>query len=164
MALIMTNTHKTGGHNAGLLNQDESGAPMNMQRRKWNSGFTIIELRTVLVIVAILVSLAYPSYVSYVRKAKRGEAQQLLMNWAINQEIWRSNNPSYATTAQIPAPTHEHYTFTTPVAPTASVFTLQAAANSGDDQESDATKAGDSCATLSIDQNGTKGAYPACWD
>ena len=38
--------------------------------RKKRSGFTIIELMIVLVIVALLVALAYPSYVNYVRKAK----------------------------------------------------------------------------------------------
>ncbi len=69
---------------------------MNKQRNNWKSGFTVIELMIVLMIVAILVALAYPSYVDYVRKARRGEAQQLLMNWSINQEIWRSNNPTYA--------------------------------------------------------------------
>ena len=57
--------------------------------RKQVKGFTIIELMIVILIVAILVALAYPSYINYVRKAKRGEAQQLLLNWSINQEIWR---------------------------------------------------------------------------
>ncbi len=67
---------------------------MKTLRAKRNRGFTIIELMIVLVIVAILLALAYPSYIKYVRKANRGEAQQLLMNWSINQEIWRSNNTS----------------------------------------------------------------------
>lgn len=65
---------------------------MNKWKVTRNSGFSIMELMIVIVIVAILVSLAYPSYIQYIRKAKRGEAQQLLMNWSINQEIWRSNN------------------------------------------------------------------------
>ena len=52
-------------------------------------GFTLIEVIIVVAIIAILVALALPSYSRYVRKANRGEAQQLLLNWANNQEIWR---------------------------------------------------------------------------
>jgi type IV pilus assembly protein PilE len=137
---------------------------MNKQLSKRNSGFTMIELMIVLVVVAVLVALAYPSYASYVRKAKRGEAMQLLLNWSINQEIWRSNNTAYADTDDIPAPTHDNYDFSITAGPSASAYTLQAEAKGGDDQENDATKAGDSCATLSIDQNGTKGPEAACWD
>ena len=100
---------------------------MNTANRKRNSGFTIIELMIVLVIVAILLALAYPSYVNYVRKANRGEAQQILLNWAINQEIFRSNNPSYATAAGIPLPTHDKFTFTIANV-SATSYTLQAEA------------------------------------
>jgi type IV pilus assembly protein PilE len=127
---------------------------MNKQLSKRNSGFTMIELMIVLVVVAVLVALAYPSYASYVRKAKRGEAMQ----------FWRSNNTAYADTDDIPAPTHDNYDFSITAGPSASAYTLQAEAKGGDDQENDATKAGDSCATLSIDQNGTKGPEAACWD
>lgn len=54
---------------------------MNKQRNEQDPGFTVIELMIVLVVVAALVTLAYPSYVDYVPKARRGEALQLLMNW-----------------------------------------------------------------------------------
>ncbi|MCH8058598.1 MAG: prepilin-type N-terminal cleavage/methylation domain-containing protein [Proteobacteria bacterium] len=54
---------------------------MNTWKVKKNAGFSLIELMIVIVIVAILVSLAYPSYIQYVRKSKRGEAQQLLINY-----------------------------------------------------------------------------------
>jgi type IV pilus assembly protein PilE len=112
----------------------------------------------VIVIVAILVSLAYPSYVQYVRKAKRGEAQQLLLNWAINQEIWRSNNIAYTDTL---VPTHDDYGFAaTDVG--AATYTLTAAA-SGNDQENDVARDGTPCATITLDQSGAK-TDPACWD
>jgi len=74
-------------------------------------GFTILELMIVLVVLGILVALAYPSYINYTRKARRGEAEQLLMNWAVNQEIWRSNHPAYADVGDLPPPTHDSYTF-----------------------------------------------------
>lgn len=119
-----------------------------------------MELMIVIVIVAILVSLAYPSYIQYIRKAKRGEAQQLLMNWSINQEIFRSNNVQYATTTQLPQPGHDHYNFTLP-ARSASVYTLQATAT--EDQLNDVSRDGVSCATLTLNESGQK--LPAvCWD
>ena len=129
---------------------------------KKRSGFTVIELMIVVVIVGILVALAYPSYVQYVRKAKRGEAQQLLLNWAINQEIWRSNNISYASLGDLGAPIHEHYNFdTNGVDPTATAYTLRAIGQ--DDQTNDVSRDGTSCTTLTLDQAGEK-LEAACWD
>ena len=129
-------------------------------------GFTVIELMIVLIIIAILVTLAYPSYIDYVRKARRGEAQQLLMNWSINQEIWRSNNPEYATTAQLPVPTHDNYTFDLP-AQTATAFTLRAVASG--DQVNDHAKDGTACSTLNLNSAGRKysgnnTALLSCWN
>jgi len=124
---------------------------------KKSSGFTIIELMIVIMIVAILVSLAYPSYVGYVRKAKRGEAQQLLLNWAINQEIWRSNNTAYTDTL---APTHDDYGFT--AAADTATYTLTATASSTD-QAKDKARDGTPCVTITLNQGGAK-TDPACWD
>jgi type IV pilus assembly protein PilE len=144
------------------LNQDESGADMNMRINKGKSGFTILELMIVLAIIALLVALAYPTYTDYVRKAKRGEAQQLLMNWSINQEIWRSSNPEYAKdqVGELPKPTHGSYTFSLPVR-SAIAFTLRATATG--DQLNDKDKAGTACSPLDITHTGAK--LPAgCWD
>ena len=139
------------------------GCAMNTFFKKRLKGFTVIELMIVLIIVAILVALAYPSYVQYARKAKRGEAQQLLLNWAINQEIFRSNNPTYADTGNLPAPTMDPliYVFDTVGDPTATAYELRADATG--DQEKDAAKDGTSCDILTLDQNGVK-LPPACWD
>ena len=133
--------------------------------RKKRSGFTIIELMIVIVIVALLVALAYPSYVNYVRKAKRGEAQQLLLNWAINQEIWRSNNTSYTDTL---VPLHDNYDFSAPNFGTTS-FELQASAKTGNDQLKDKARDGTPCSTLNLNSDGRKysGGDPdilVCWD
>ena len=129
-----------------------------MKSIKFFKGFTLIELMIVVGIVAILVALAVPSYTRYVRKANRGEAQQLLMNWANNQEIWRANDTDYATTVELPVPTHDKYTFTLPVR-TASTYTLTATASG--DQANDEER-GDPCTPLSLDQSNAKG--PAvCW-
>ncbi|HLF31909.1 MAG TPA: type IV pilin protein [Xanthomonadales bacterium] len=130
---------------------------MNNRYGNTSRGFTIIELMIVLGIIAVLVALAYPSYIDYVRKARRGEAEQLLMNWSINQEIWRSNNPEYATVGQLPEPTHDSYDFTLPVR-SATAFTLQAGAKG--DQLNDLVK-GD-CTVLTITSAGAK-SPAVCW-
>jgi len=130
---------------------------MKLKGSAWK-GFTIIELMIALVIIAILVALAYPSYASYVRKAKRGDAQQLLLNWSVNQEIFRSNNPTYADADDLSAPTIDDFVLSVSNV-TASTYSLQADASG--DQEHD-TQNGVSCDVMSIDQNGLK--LPAeCW-
>jgi type IV pilus assembly protein PilE len=136
--------------------------------RKKRSGFTIIELMIVLVIVAILLALAYPSYIDYVRKARRGEAQQLLLNWSINQEIWRSNHTAYAPINDdplvgMPEPTHVYYTFDFSVDPTPTAYTLRA--NGRNDQVNDTSRGGTpgDCATLTLDQSGVK-LVDTCWN
>lgn len=132
---------------------------MNRLKGSNRKGFTIVELMIALIVVAILVALAYPSYTQYVRKAKRGEAQQLLMNWSVNQEIYRSNNPTYANKTQMAPPSHEHYGFDTVGTPDASSYELEAQASG--DQAND-TEDGESCASMTIDQNGAKEPI-ACW-
>ena len=134
---------------------------MNTWKVKKNSGFTVMELMIVLVIVAILVALAYPSYIKYVRKSKRGEAQQLLMNWSINQEIWRSNNTAYATALQLSVPTNDNYNFSLNVAPTATTYSLQAVAQN--DQVNDVSRDSTACSSLTLDQSGLK-SPTSCWD
>ncbi len=138
---------------------------MNTKFTKRNKGFTIIELMIVLVIVAILLAIAYPSYVQYVRKANRGDAQQLLMNWAVNQEIWRSNNTEYAGTGDIPAPTHDKFDFAVDNV-SATTYTLEAVASSTDqlkDKARDGTPCGTEASPLTINQSGVKNPA-ACWE
>lgn len=136
------------------------GCVMRKLTKSRPAGFTIIELMIVTMIIAILVALAYPSYIDYVRKAKRGEAQQLLLNWAINQEIYRSNNPTYDDGTDIDPPEHDDYTLTVTGA-TATAYTLTADADG--DQAGDKAKDGSSCEILTLNENGAK--EPAgCWN
>jgi len=128
------------------------------------SGFTIIELMIVIGIVALLTALAYPSYAQYVLKARRGEAQQLLLNWSINQEIWRSNNVQYAEDTDITPPTHDNYTFTVSNVSGTS-YTLQALAsnNQANDKARDGTYCGKAGSELQLFHTGAKSPV-SCWD
>ncbi len=58
------------------------------------TGFTLIELLITIAIVAILSTLAYPSYQSYITKARRGEASRELQNLAAGMERYYANNGS----------------------------------------------------------------------
>ena len=129
-----------------------------MKLKASKKGFTLVELMIVIAIVAILVALAIPSYAKYIRKSNRGEAQQMLMNWANNQEIWRANNTEYATLAQLPAPSSNKYTFTLPTR-TATTFILTATATADQlkDKEGNTT-----CSPLTLDQSNAK-TPPNCW-
>jgi type IV pilus assembly protein PilE len=122
------------------------------------NGFSLIELMIVVVILAILVGLALPSYTRYVRKANRGEGQQLLLNWANNQEIWRANDADYALVTEIPLPTHDKYTFSLSNRG-ANTYTLTATATG--DQAGDVDK-GVACTPLTLNQSNAK-TPAACW-
>ena len=145
-----------------------------MRRKLKLRGFTLVELMVVIAVVAILVALALPSYGRYIRKANRGEAQQLLLNLANNQEIWRANETLYAVAGAIPRPSHDKYDFyvrqtgaNPPAAgdcadanPSATEYTLVACPKTGDQTKDE--ERGESCNPISLNQSNLK--LPVeCW-
>lgn len=78
-------------------------------RRRSGVGFSLIELMIVLAIVAILVAIAYPSYVSYIEKGRRSECRSGLLKTMQQQERYFTqfnkyiDVPSGSTTAGISA-------------------------------------------------------------
>lgn len=63
--------------------------------KKFNDGFTLLELMIAVAIVGILVSLAYPSYQSYVIRSNRADAQQTLLQLTQQAERFFTQRNSY---------------------------------------------------------------------
>jgi type IV pilus assembly protein PilE len=64
-------------------------------------GFTLIELMMVILIIAILAAIAFPSYSRHVVKGNRGEAQSSLQQIQLLQESHRRDNATYAGDAEL---------------------------------------------------------------
>ncbi len=135
-----------------------------MSPRK-SAGFTLIELMIVIAVIAILATIAYPSYQSSVRKARRGDAIQHLLNMQQNEEKFRANNTAYSSDlTAMGAPSgqdiNNFYTFTiTGVSATA--YTVNATIKAGTAQVGD-TQAGTSCTPLTLNQSGVE-SPAGCW-
>ena len=65
------------------------------------SGFTLIEVMTVVVVIGILVAVALPSYQDHIRKGKRAEGKGALLKAAQLQERYFSDRNAYAGPADL---------------------------------------------------------------
>jgi len=70
---------------------------MGMQRAKkpCRGGFTLIELLIVLVILAVLASIAIPQYFTYIDKARLASSIATLSSLGIDLEAYHTNNGQY---------------------------------------------------------------------
>lgn len=117
------------------------------------SGFTLIELLICMVILAILISISYPSYQSFIIKSRRTDAQSELIKAQMEQSSYRILQPSYAidiSLAKLPT-AHEHYVFSI-VSASTHTYSMKAQAKESSPQNND----DEACKTLFIDQNSTK--------
>ena len=73
----------------------------NFDRRRSHRGFTLIEAMTVVAIVAILSSMAWPSFEAYLQRARRVDALVALMQAQLAQERYRANHRRYGSLADI---------------------------------------------------------------
>ena len=65
------------------------------------SGFTLIEVMIVVVVIGILVMVAFPSYQEHVRKGNRAEGKGALLRAAQIQERFFSDRGQYVTQAEL---------------------------------------------------------------
>lgn len=114
-----------------------------------------------LAIVAILASIALPSYQSHVTSTRRTTAQACLLELAQFMERYYSTNMSYLDAV---LPTSEcrtnlatHYTFAFAATPTATVYAITATA-----QGAQATQ-DSSCTPMQVTQTGARTPSTGCW-
>ena len=118
-------------------------------------GFTLIEVLIVVAIVAILATIAIPSYNEYVVTTRRSDAQIALLDLSARLERFFSDNNTYAGAAipaLYPATSPEGFYNMQITNTTATSYNIQAVpqgAQAADDTE---------CATLTFNSLGQKGA------
>ena len=120
------------------------------------SGFTLVELMIVIAIVAILVALALPNYNESVRKARRSDAQQELLEFAGTAERIFTQNNSYIGVT-LPA-SSDYYDFEVVSATTATSFDIRAKAKGA--------QVSDRCGNMTLSNTGAKtytGTLAGCW-
>lgn len=132
------------------------------KRGSW--GFTLIELMITMVVVSLLAAVAYPSYLSTIRKVRREDAIVSLLGLQLAQEKHRANNPTYSTTltglGYTSSDSHDGYYTLAVVSGTATAFSATASPKTGTAQ------ATDSC-TFTVTQSGpdiSTAAKRTCWN
>lgn len=66
--------------------------------RRSVSGFTLMELMIVVVIIGVLAAIAFPNYDEYVKRGHRTEGKAFLSDAAARQERYYAQNYTYADT------------------------------------------------------------------
>ena len=129
---------------------------------------TLVELVIVLAIVAILASVALPSWNSQVQKMRRADARDTLILVQVEQIKYRADNGRYAPSMSAlglgtyNSSARDYYNVSI-VSSNATAFVASAAPNTNGGQN------GDSCGTFAINQSGPdgSGSYASisdCWN
>lgn len=139
------------------------------------TGFTLIELMIVVVVIGILAAFAYPAYTDSLRKARRTDAQAALVGMAAAMERFMvSNGGSYANAtggAALPAAA-TFYPAQVPLEGGRATYQLRITALSAGDYTLSAipvnVQTGDGCGTLTLNASGQQGRsgsldLPDCW-
>jgi type IV pilus assembly protein PilE len=118
------------------------------------SGFTLLELMIVVVVIGILATIAYPNYQEFARRGHRSAAQSHMLDIAQRQQQYFTDARAYAATVTdlgitTPAEVSKFYTIAIVVdAGPPPGFTITATPKSGSIQAPDGN--------LSIDNSGKK--------
>ena len=136
----------------------ESFRAMNHPRAR---GFTLIELMIVVVAIAVLAAIAYPSYLEQMRKSRRSDAKTALLDLATRQERFFSINNVYANTpaqlgyagaafpVDVTSGSQAYYQLQVAIGNPATSYSATAAPR--------AAQVGDKCGTYTINELGVQG-------
>ncbi len=113
-----------------------------------DAGFTLVELMITVAIVAILASIAFPSYQNQVRETHRRDAIAQVLEMSQRMEKIRAQTYSY-TAGNAFSVTQERYVIASAVAEAGDTYTITATPVEGSDQENDG------CGAFNFTSNGT---------
>ena len=141
-----------------------SGRMLAMQMRRNMQGITLIELMIVVVIIAIITSVAFPNYRAFIIRSQRAEAKAAVLKAAVNQEKWYLTRNQFSTdlaTLGFKSPFKTEsgkYLLSISASSPTSDFTVTATYQGTDVEK-------DKCKTFSIDSRGNKTSapYTDCW-
>ena len=109
-----------------------------MAKRSLAQGFTLIELMIVVAIVAILATVAIPSYQDYIRRGQLPEAFTFLSDLRVKLEQYYQDNRAYSTNGtcgngvlNFAPPAAKHFTFSCSTSGTYQAYTLTATGSAG---------------------------------
>lgn len=134
---------------------DRSGdIKRRVNQRSGASGFTLIELMITVAVVTILAAIAFPSYATFMKKSRRGDAEATLMDIAQREQQYLLDARTYAATVAalnttIPADVSAYYTVViVPGVGAPPTFVITATPIAGTQQAGDFT--------LTLDNTGAK--------
>ena len=70
---------------------------------RWTRGFTVMEIVTAVVVIAVLAAIAIPSWRTHLLRVRRAEARDALTNLQAAQDRWFGSHARYATASQLTA-------------------------------------------------------------
>lgn len=152
------------------MNRINGARAHSAKLRQPHAGFTLIELMIVVAVIGILTAIAYPAYTDSVRKARRTDAKNALLDLAGRQERFFSMNNTYTKTAA----NLKYAAFPADVLTSGNVYyQLTVSAADGTSYSATATPTGaqanDKCGTYTINQLGAQGntggsaSSTSCW-
>lgn len=128
-----------------------------------SQGMTLIELVIVMAVMGILLTLAVPSYQSYMLRVHRTEAIRMLLQASMCQQRIYSNRGNYDTNQCRPGSEYQRYQVTYQPPDTMGRAYIAMATPKG-------AQLDDPCGSLSLDQNGTRSisgvssSIMKCWN